>query len=291
VDVFVHGLNGILMIAMPLALGIFLARRLGVSWRLFMVGGLTFLASQVLHLPFNSYVLGAAFERLGVSQAQQGMPLAIVAILAGISAGVFEEGARYLVYRFWLKGERSWSQALMFGAGHGGVEAILLGMLATYGFVQAMALRGVDLATVLPPEQVELARSQIAAYWAMPWYDALMGAFERVWALCLQVSMAIMVLQAFTRRSVLWLLAAIVWHALVDAVAIFALPTWGAYTMEALVAVLALGSVGLAFALRVPEPEPAPYTEAPLPAPRTGAGMVGAPEATSEKLDDSRFSG
>jgi uncharacterized membrane protein YhfC len=291
VDVFVHALNGFLMIAMPLALGIFLARRLRVTWRLFLVGGLTFLGSQVLHIPFNNYVLAAALDRLGVTQAQQGMPLAILALLAGLSAGVFEEGARYLVYRFWLKEERSWSQALMFGAGHGGVEAILLGMLATYGFVQVMALRGVDLATVFPSEQVELARSQVAAYWAMPWYDALMGAFERVGALCLQVSMAVMVLQAFTRRNVLWLLAAILWHALVDAVAVFALPTWGAYIMEGLVAVLALGSVALVFGLRTPEPEPVPVVQAPLPAPRTGAGMAAAPEATPDKLDDSRFTG
>jgi hypothetical protein len=125
----------------------------------------------------------------------------------------------------------------------------------------------------------------------MPWYDALMGAFERVGALCLQVSMAVMVLQAFTRRNVLWLPAAILWHALVDAVAIFALPTWGAYIMEGFVAVLALGSVGLVFGLRTPDSEPVRVVEAPLPTPRTGAGMAAAPEATPDKLDDSRFTG
>lgn len=288
-DTLVHALNGLLMIAIPLALGLVLARRLRVGWGVFGVGALTFIASQVLHLPFNRYVLAAVIDRLGLAGAQQGLPLAMVALLVGLSAGVFEEGARYLVYGFWVKKGRSWRQALMFGAGHGGVEAILLGVLATYGFLQAMAVRNVDLATLVPAENVEAARAQVAAYWAMPWYDALMGAFERVSALCLQVGMAVMVLQVFTRHNPLWLVAAVLWHALADAVAVFAMPTWGVYVTEGLVALLALATVGAILALRSPEPPEPETTIGALPPVTEFAPAAGVPQSTPDRLEDSRY--
>jgi len=52
-----HLLNGLLMIAIPLILGVVLARRWRLSWGLFGVGAATFVASQLLHIPFNNLVL------------------------------------------------------------------------------------------------------------------------------------------------------------------------------------------------------------------------------------------
>ena len=46
-------LNSLLMIGLGLGLGILLARRFGLSWGLYGVGALTFIGSQVLHIPFN----------------------------------------------------------------------------------------------------------------------------------------------------------------------------------------------------------------------------------------------
>ena len=63
----------------------------------------------------------------------------IYAVFLGLSAGVFEETARYLTYRFWAKDARSWSRGLMLGAGHGGSEAILVGALAAVNFVALLA--------------------------------------------------------------------------------------------------------------------------------------------------------
>ncbi len=52
-----HLLNGFLMIALPLVLGVVLARRWRLSWGLFGAGAATFVASQVFHIPFNNLVL------------------------------------------------------------------------------------------------------------------------------------------------------------------------------------------------------------------------------------------
>ena len=48
---FLYPLEGFLIIALALGLGLFLHHRLGMPWRLYVVGALTFIASQVVHIP------------------------------------------------------------------------------------------------------------------------------------------------------------------------------------------------------------------------------------------------
>jgi uncharacterized membrane protein YhfC len=141
-DSVLRGLNAGLMIGLGLALGAWLAKRRKVPWGLFGIGAATFVASQVGHIPFNSLILSRVLDGLGWADMTSTGSLIGASALLGLSAGIFEEGARYLMYRFWAKKARSWDEALMIGAGHGGVEAILLGLLTVYALVQALALRG-----------------------------------------------------------------------------------------------------------------------------------------------------
>jgi uncharacterized membrane protein YhfC len=286
VDQAVRGLNVLLMVCLGLGLGAWLARRRKLPWGLFGIGAATFVAAEVAHIPFNSLVLNRVLGALGWSDPTSTGALIGASVLLGLSAGIFEEGARYLMYRFWAKKARSWEEALMIGAGHGGIEAILLGLLAAYALLQALALRGVDLATVVQADQLETARLQLEAYWAAPWYGALLGALERLFAICLHLSLSVMVLQSFTRRQWFWLPLAIIWHAFVDAAAVAALPRAGPYWTEALVGVMALISLAIVFSLRQPATAE-PAQGAPL-APHA------VPRAVDEipprdRLDDSRY--
>ena len=257
-DIFVRLLNALLMIAIPLALGVFLNRRLNAAWRLFGVGAITFIASQVLHIPFNFWLLEPMLESLGLSITQTGVQLAIVAFFYGLSAGVFEELARYVFYRFWLKKdtERTWDSAVMFGAGHGGVEAILLGALALVALVQLIGLRDADLSVQIPADQLVLAKMQIETYWSLPWYAALLGTVERVAAISFHISASVLVLQVFRRKNMFWLFLAIGWHTLLDAVAVFGMQTWGMYVTEALIVCMGILSVIIVFLLREPVSAP-----------------------------------
>jgi uncharacterized membrane protein YhfC len=251
-DIFARILNPLLMLVMPLVLGVFLARRLRGEWRIFGIGAITFVGSQVFHIPFNIWVLSPFLEKMGWSGAQTGLSLVFAAVFLGMSAGVFEEMARYFVFRFWLKDKRDWHSAIMLGAGHGGVEAIIVGVLALLALIQIMTLRGSDLADVVPADQVDLAKAQIEAFWALPWYAVLLGALERASAIALHLGATILVLQTFIRKRARWLLAAIVWHALLDAVAVYGIQTWGMYITEALILCMALISLVFVFKLREP---------------------------------------
>jgi len=97
-----HLLNGLLMIAIPLILGVVLARRWRLSWGLFGVGAATFVASQLLHIPFNNLVLTPFVTERGMFAAG-GLAFVTAALLYGLSAGVFEEVARFVFYTAFIR--------------------------------------------------------------------------------------------------------------------------------------------------------------------------------------------
>jgi len=287
---FFHVLNAGLMIAVPIVLGVFLARRFGLGWRLFGVGAVTFVASQAVHLPLNAGLTALFANRaLGVPAPPAAWRLPFNAVVLGLTAGLCEETARYLVYRLWLKFARTWREALMFGAGHGGIEAILLGGLVGITFVNMMAVRNLDPAALpVPAEQQALAAQQIAAYWSAPWPAVLLGALERAFALCFHLSAAVLVLRAVTRRNALWLVGAILWHAAVNAAALFAAGTWGPYWAEAVMGVFALVSLATVFALKPAHEEltPPPVVVLPSVAP---ALAVDPAADLRRKVDETRY--
>ncbi|MBI3159830.1 MAG: YhfC family intramembrane metalloprotease [Chloroflexi bacterium] len=264
-------LNGGLMVALPLGLGIWIARRYRQDWRLFGIGAVTFVLSQVLHIPFNALALNPLLARLGVDlQAPSGAGLLAFALALGLSSGLFEETARLVVLRRWLKDARSWAEGLMFGAGHGGVEAMLIGALVIYIFLQMIVLRASSpeaLAVLVGSENIAAVQAQLAAYWGSAWYDHLLGALERVGAMSFHLSAALLVMKAVVSGQSRWYWAAVGWHALLNGVSLVALHTLGAYAAEALLLGFAVLSLLIAARLRrgLPEFSPEPIVAAPVP--------------------------
>ena len=296
-DIALRGFSALLMIALPLAVGLYLTRRWQKGWGLVFVGAVTFISSQVGHLPFNGAVLNPVLARLGFG-AEPGPPpvlaLATAALLLGLSAGIFEEGARFLVYRFWIRRARTYREGVLFGLGHGGAEAIAVAVLAILQLAQAYALRGQDLSTIVPADQLAVAQAQLDAYWAIPAPAALLSAVERASALAVQITLAVLVLQAFTRRrGWLWLLAAILWHAAIDAAAVFTGVQWGTYqgsvagavASEIMVGVFALVSLWFLVRLRPTESS----AEVTPPSPPSPARPLAPPPLRAERIDDTRY--
>ena len=280
---FLLFLNFSLMILMPVLVGIFIHRRWGVGWRLFFIGLATFIGSQLLHIPFNWLVLNKL--QLIPTDTSVRLNLIALSVFAGLSAGFFEEGARYLTYRFWAKDARTWAKGMMLGAGHGGIEAILLGSLGLINFVVLLGLSQGYFASLIPAEQMSLVETQIAQTFGLPWHMAVLGAVERAFAICLHLALSVMVLQVFLRRNVWWLIAAILWHGVVDATAVFAISTWDAITTEVLVGIYALISLGIIYWLYEPNPEE-PEIE-PLPAVEPAKPLM--LKASAESLDESKY--
>jgi uncharacterized membrane protein YhfC len=147
---------------------------------------------------------------------------------------------------------------------------------------------------MIPAEQEALVWQQIDALFGLPWTMSLLGALERAFAICLHLALSVMVLQLFLRRNWLWLAAAILWHALVDATAVFTIqyatpirgPHQAAFLTEAVVAVYALISLGILFWLRTPDPLPPETEPLPPPLPVRPSDMI----PSADSLEKSKYS-
>jgi uncharacterized membrane protein YhfC len=283
VKYFLLSLNYALMILIPIALGIFIHRRTGAGWRLFLMGGVTFVLSQLFHIPFNW-----AIQRAGMlpTDLSSWANLLLTALFLGLSAGVFEETARYLTYRYWAKDARSWSRGLMLGAGHGGTEAIIVGALAAVSFAGlVMTANNETIMSAIPAADQAIITDSLAGLLATPWYGLLLGAAERIFAIAAHLALSIMVLQVFLRGSLRWLFLAIGYHALFNMIAVVGVTRTGPYATEGLLAVFSLLSLYIIFKLRSPEPPPAELQPMPLPAVEP-ADL----QPTEEIIDRSRYS-
>jgi uncharacterized membrane protein YhfC len=290
-----HFLNSALMIGLPIGLAVFATNKFRLNWRLVWIGAGTFIFSQVFHIPFNSLVNSLIARGILPYPLMPSARMIYSAVFGGLSAGIFEEVSRYIMYRWWAREARTWRQGILAGVGHGGAEAVILGSLTLWTFIRIISLRGVDLSTVFPPSQVEIARQQIAQYWSAPWPLTLLGAVERAFSIVTHICLSVIVLQVFTRKQIRWLWLAIGYHALWDAsiagiaAKLLSAYPWGAYAIEGLLGLTAILSLGIIFALRGGEPlapieEELPPLEAPASAP-----ILPPVEESPENLEKSRY--
>lgn len=218
---FAYFLSISLMILLPIVLAILLRRRFAVPWWLFCLGTLTFVGSQLVHFPLNEWL-----ANLGLIEQGQlaGRSLLQTAVVLGLTAGLSEELARALGYWFLFRRQQSgcWQDGVMLGLGHGGIEAMVFGAVLTAATVSSLwVLRDTDLATLnLPAEQMAALRFQLDAFMVAPW-AAFAPLLERGLAMIAHVALSLLVWSGFKRRNALYILLAIFFHALFDAVAVY----------------------------------------------------------------------
>jgi uncharacterized membrane protein YhfC len=275
-----------LMILFPLLVGLYIKRRYGVGWGVFTLGMATFVLSQLVHIPLNM-----ALGLIGGGRGVALWPLVPMAIVAGLSAGICEEGARWIVLTFFAKRTRGWRAGLQYGAGHGGVEAIILGVLVLVGAISMIGLSAINPAQLGAPETSagQLAAMQ-ADYWATPPYMFVIGGLERVFAIALQIAFASLVMRSVMRRQPVYLLAAILLHAAVDFWAVWGMQLFSIWVVEAGVALAAL--FGLWIIRRLREDEPMAELEPAAAAPRTAADLAPrslTPEELAQRAEASRY--
>ena len=149
----------------------------------------------------------------------------LYAIYGGFMAGLFEETGRYLAFSFALKKYRAKNvNALMYGAGHGGFEAIVIvGLTMINNIVWSFMInngRIAELTGSLSGDQLAQAQQAIGLLISTPSYQFLLGGAERLFAILLHISLSVLVWFAVKWEGKLYLYpAAILIHFAVDAAA------------------------------------------------------------------------
>ena len=207
----------LLILIAPVLLAIRLRRRYTVPWLYFCVGILTFLGAQVVHLPLNELLssMGLLSE-----DATEGKELVQLALIAGLTAGLTEELARAAGYAI-VRRARKFEDAIMMGLGHGGIEAMVIGVIIAASSSALWAFgNSTSLIAELSLEQMAIIEQQMKMLEGSQLL-VLAVLTERMIALAIQVGLSVLVLQAFLRRNWLYVAMAVLYHAAFDFVALY----------------------------------------------------------------------
>lgn len=150
----------------------------------FLAGTATFVISQLmLRIPLLSLLneWPAYFQWSLLNPVWTGL-------FAAVTAGLFEETGRWVALRWGVKRRHSWMDGLLFGLGHGGVEAVWVG------------------SKLIP----YLGKSTITQM------NYFMAGFERMSCLGIHVGLTMMVLLGVRKKNWKYYVLAILLHAAVD---------------------------------------------------------------------------
>lgn len=202
----------ILCIGVPVLACIFLRKKCQADFSGLLLGALAFLvAAMVLEQMLHTVVFMVAGEAINNN-------IWLYALYGSAAAAVFEELARYFAMkRFLLKrNQLTRENALMYGVGHGGIEAILVtgfayvnniitSFLINSGGIQANleALDEANRAAALQSLEVLGNAGSLMFF---------LGGIERVLAFALQVALSVLVYQAVKLGQGQYLIGALAIH-------------------------------------------------------------------------------
>lgn len=150
----------------------------------------------------------------------------LYALYGGLMAGLFEETGRYLAFSYALKKYRAHNvNALMYGAGHGGFEAFVIGGFTMINnIIWSTMINSGNIASLtgtLSGDALTQAEQSIALLISTPSWQFLLSGIERLFAIALHLALSVLVWFASKWDGKLYLYpVAILLHFAVDATAV-----------------------------------------------------------------------
>ena len=159
-----------------------------------------------------------------VSRAINGNVWLYSIIGGGLLAGVFEEGGRFVAFKWILKKCNSNKEAISYGIGHGGFESAYLG-ISCFSYLAIGIMVNSGNAAMLTAGLDAAGTAQTAAIVetiaATPFYTpAVLGVIERISAIIFHISLSVFVFAAAKDKKRLWLFPiAILLHTAMNGIA------------------------------------------------------------------------
>lgn len=162
-------------------------------------------------------------------------------LYGGLAAATFEEVGRFLAMKFLINKNLSKENSLMYGIGHGGIEAILLGGV-TYISNMAVCLminNGTFQSSLNALDEISKteAINQLSALWTTPSSHFYLAGLERIMAFVLQICLSYLVYKAIKEKNYIYFGYAFLIHFLVDAIIVVLASKISLVIVEAILAI------------------------------------------------------
>lgn len=209
-----EGISLLICIGIPVLGGIYFAVNGKGYFLTFLTGILSFVVTQmILRIPLLGYLKTNWEWFMILPYSHYFIYMAITAL----SAGVFEETGRVVGLGVLRKGKTSWMDAVAFGLGHGGIEAVWIGVIG-----------------VLPNVLNEDTSISVAV---------LLSGAERFCAMAFHILLTLVIMEGIRRHKKLfyWLIA-VVLHGLYNFSIAFqnTILIWGVLILGVVAAMIAL---------------------------------------------------
>ena len=216
-------LSALVSLCLPIALAIFWRKRTGAKWSAVLVGALTFFVFvYLLESGAHAFFLGAVQEN-AISRYLNATPWAL-GLYAGCMAGIFEETGRFLAFKWLLKKQTGRETGVMYGIGHGGIEAILVcttSLFSMLALAVSLNTSGADALLAQAGASREALQATIDTLVQTDGSYFFAAGIERVIAIALHIALSVLVFAAANRKGKFHLYpVAILLHAAVDCFAV-----------------------------------------------------------------------
>lgn len=179
------------------------------------IGAATFLLfAVVLERILHAVVLGSVGPLLTGN-------LFLYAAYGGLAAGLFEETGRYLAMKFFMGKTLNRENAVLYGIGHGGIEAILIvGLTYVNNLVYSALINSGALPSLLSSYDASTRQTllqELGVLGATPSLQFYMAGIERIGAMISHVVLSYLVYLAVKNRRIGFYILSIFLHAVLDA--------------------------------------------------------------------------
>lgn len=215
-------ISAVLAVLVPIGIIIFMGVKKRLNWKAMLFGSLLFVIFVlILERILHGLVLGSDPAKSVIYQN----PILFM-LYGGLAAGIFEETARFLGFKFLIRirDHESLDTGISYGLGHGGIEAILVGGLTAVGnLTTSVMFNSGALNSVMGDmngEQLNTFKQGLNTLITTPSSMFLMSGVERLIALVLQIALSLFVFKAIAEKKWQYFVYAILIHAGVDMIAV-----------------------------------------------------------------------
>ena len=226
------GVSMLVSLAAVVAALVYGKKKLGASISSFLVGIGTFtLFAMVLESLLHNLIYPTA-----AGQKIWGNAL-LYALYGGSAASIFEETGRIFAAKTFLRRQNDPANAFMYGAGHGGVEALYLGVVTQISNLSLAFMVNVgkaeELLSTVSGAQYDAALQQLRTLCQSESNAFFLAGFERILALALHISLSLIMFKGLREKKGDLVALCFVLHFALDAILVLINKAFGLIAGEA----------------------------------------------------------